>query len=379
MPPPGNKTAPGSTPQRLAVLTQGRTNPLSAKTAISLMRYRAGEVVALIDSQTAGQTAQQALGFGDDTPIVATLAECGEVDTLAIGVAPAGGKLPPEMRATVLEAAKRGLHIVSGLHQFLALDAEIAAAATSGGASIYDVRRNHESDVADRQGLDNRCLRIHTVGQDCSIGKMMSSVELTLGLQRAGEDAKFVATGQTGIMVAPGVNAAIKMSDEERNDPTGGGSPIDCVVADFINGASEKLVLRNQHHDLLVIEGQATLAHPSYSSVTYGLLHGTLPDGLIMCYEPGRPHMVGRPHMPLMDLKKLIALFDHVANLEHPCKFIGIAMNSRQLAGDPRKIEDERKRIEGELGLPACDVIVHGPEVLVEATLKLKAELGKGH
>ncbi len=368
-------------PDRIAILTQGRTEPVSAKTAVSLLRYRPDEVVALIDTETAGQTCQQALGFGGDVPIVASLAEAdalGGVDTLAIGVAPAGGQLPPEMRSVVLDAAKAGLKILSGLHSFLCDDEEIAAAANQGGATLYDIRKNRERDVADRKGLDPKCLKIHTVGQDCSIGKMMSSVELTLGLQQRGQDAKFVATGQTGIMVAPGVNAAIKMSDEEREDPSGGGAPIDCVVADFINGASEKLVKRNQHHDILVLEGQATLVHPSYSSVSYGLLHGTLPDGLIMCYEPERPHMVGRPHMPLTDLKTVVKLYEHVANLEQPCKFIGIAMNARRIAKDPGKIEAEKKRISAELGLPVCDVILEGPGVLVDAVLELKNELGKG-
>ncbi|MEM1098819.1 MAG: DUF1611 domain-containing protein [Planctomycetota bacterium] len=365
--------------QRLAVLTQGRTNAVSAKTAVSLLRYRPGEVVALIDTETAGQTAQRALGFGVDVPIVGSLDECGDADALVIGVAPAGGKLPQEMRHAVLEAAHRGLMLMSGLHTFLQDDPEIARVAHDNDATIYDIRKNDEREVADRLGLDDKCLRIHTVGQDCSIGKMMSSVEIAMGLQRAGEDCKFVATGQTGILVSPGVNRDVTMTAEEREDPTGGGAPIDCVVADFINGAAERLVKRNQHHDIIVLEGQATLAHPSYSSVTYGLLHGSLPDGLIMCYEPGRPHMVGRPHMPLTDLPTLIKFYEHASNLEHPCKFIGVAMNSRQLMGNEKLIDEERKRVEDELGLPACDVILHGPETLVEATLKLKAELGKGH
>ncbi|MEM8783400.1 MAG: DUF1611 domain-containing protein [Planctomycetota bacterium] len=365
--------------QRLAVLTQGRTNAVSAKTAVSLLRYRPGEVVALIDTETAGQTAQEALGFGGDVPIVCSLADCGDLDALVIGVAPAGGKLPQEMRHAVLEAAHHGLMLISGLHTFLQDDPEIAAIAREHDATIFDIRKNDEREVADRLGLDDRCLRIHTVGQDCSIGKMMTSVELAMGLQRAGQDAKFVATGQTGILVAPGVNRGLAMTAEEIEDPTNGGAPIDCVVADFINGAAERLVKRNQHHDIIVLEGQATLAHPSYSSVTYGLLHGALPDGLVMCYEPGRPHMVGRPHMPLTDLKQLLKFYEHASNLEHPCKFIGVAMNSRQLGGDEAKIEAERNRVQDELGLPACDVIVHGPDTLVDATLKLKAELGKGH
>ncbi|MBB6428275.1 DUF1611 domain-containing protein [Algisphaera agarilytica] len=368
-------------PRRLAVLTEGQTNPLSAKTAVSLLRYRGDEVVALIDSEQAGSTAQALLGCGGDTPIVAGLEQLeqsgGWPEELIVGVAPPGGRLPGAMRSVILHAAARGIDVTAGLHQFLADDPGIVAAAERGGATLWDVRKNDERVVADRKDLRAECLKIHTVGQDCSCGKMVASVEVALGLQRAGQDAKFVATGQTGILVAPGINEAIEMTDEERNDPTAGGSPIDCVVADFINGASERLIKRNQHHDILVIEGQATLVHPSYSSVTYGLLHGTLPDGLILCYEADRPHMHGRPHLPLTPLATIKPLYEHVANLEKPCKFIGVALNSRRLPDDAA-VEAERQRVEDELGLPVCDVYREGPGRLVDAVLALKAELGKG-
>ncbi|MEM1028316.1 MAG: DUF1611 domain-containing protein [Planctomycetota bacterium] len=364
----------------LAILTEGQTNPLSAKTAVSLLRYRGDEVAALIDTQTAGQTTQHALGFGGDTLIVASLEALGgaaqSIDELVIGVAPPGGRLPAAMRGVVLDAARHGVNITAGLHQFLVDDPEIVAAADEGGATLRDVRKNDEHEVADRLDLRPDCLKIHAVGQDCSCGKMVASVEVARGLQALGQDAKFVATGQTGILVAPGINNSLTMTAEERDDPTAGGAPIDCVVADFINGASERLIKRNQHHDILVIEGQATLVHPSYSSVTYGLLHGTLPDGLILCYEADRPHMHGRPHLPLTPLPAVKKIYEQVANLEKPCKFIGVAMNSRRLKDDAA-VEAERKRVEDELQLPVCDVYREGPRLLAEAAMALKAELGK--
>jgi uncharacterized NAD-dependent epimerase/dehydratase family protein len=364
----------------LAVLTQGLDEPLSAKTAMSLLRYRGHEVAAVIDAQAAGQTAGALLGVGGETPVVAGLDEAVSVeagiDTVVIGVAPAGGRLPAAMRRTLIDAAGRGMHLVSGLHQFLRDDLEIAAAAEAGGATLTDLRHNTERDVADRQGLDPACLRIHTVGQDCSCGKMVASVELARRLQAKGVDAKFVATGQTGLLVAPGINAGLEMSDEERADPTAGGTPIDAVVADFINGAAERLVKRNQHHEMIVIEGQASLVHPSYSSVTYGLLHGSLPHALVLCYEAERPHLHGRPHLPLTPLKTLVELYDRVSNLEQPCRFVGVAMNSRRLKDDAA-VEAERQRVSNELDLPVCDVYREGPGRLVEAVMDLKYESGR--
>jgi len=66
-------------------------------------------------------------------------------------------------------------------------------------------------------------------------------------------------------------------------------------LGDYINGAAEKLVLQNQHHDMIIIEGQASIVHPRYSSVTLGLLHGTMLHGMIMCYEVGREFVHNMP------------------------------------------------------------------------------------
>ena len=280
------------------------------------------------------------------------------------------------MFAALADAVARGWDVTSGLHRFLRDDPTLTAAAkASGGSTLTDLRYNAERTVAEGRGFydKDRCLRLHTAGQDCSCGKMVTSVELTRGLQRAGHDAKFVPTGQTGLLIAPapGINGNLDLTDEERDDPMAGGCAIDAVVGDFLNGAAERLVTRNQHHDLLVIEGQASLVHPSYSSVTYGLLHGTRPHGLILCYEPGRPHMLGRPHLPLTDLTTVRRLYDHVANLGQPCKFIGVAMSSRLLKNDAA-VEEERGRVGELLNLPVCDVYRDGPDVLVDAALALR-------
>jgi uncharacterized NAD-dependent epimerase/dehydratase family protein len=341
--------------RRIVILTEGRTNPLSAKTATCIIRYKREEVVALFDTTQAGRTAGELLGVGGAIPVIESLADAPNANTLLIGIAPAGGKLPPEWKKTILEAIDRGMNLVSGLHDFLSNDAEIAAAAAKKGVQIYDVRKNNERDVAQRTGLRQGCLRIQTVGQDCSVGKMVASIEIARGLVARGYDAKFVATGQTGIMIE------------------GDGCAVDCVVADFVNGAAEKLVLVNQAHDILVIEGQGTLAHPRYSAVTAGLLHGCLPHGLVMCYEAGRTTISGMNFVPLTPLAKLIEVYEAMAELAMPARVIGMAMNSRLLS--PDEAERERERVKSELGLPTCDVYRHGPDDLIDAVLALRGQL----
>jgi uncharacterized NAD-dependent epimerase/dehydratase family protein len=341
--------------RRIVILTDGHTNPITAKTASCVVRYKPKEVVALLDTTQPGRTSQELLGVGGAIPVVAKLADAPNANTLMIGIAPSGGKLPEPWRKILLEAVDRGMSIVSGLHDFISNDTEIAAAAARRKVVIYDVRKNNERDVANRRNLREDCLRIHTVGQDCSVGKMLASVEITLGLKARGHDAKFIATGQTGIMIE------------------GDGCPVDCVVSDFVNGAVEKLILANQHHDILVVEGQGSISHPRYSAVTAGLLHGCVPHGMIMVYEAGRQNVYGMDYVKLTPLAKLVEAYELLASLAMPSRVIGVAVNSRLL--NPDDAEKERDRVRRELGVPVCDVIRHGPGEMVDAVLALRHEL----
>ena len=256
-------------PRRMVILVDGYTDICTAKTAICVIRYRSEEVVAVLDREGAGKTSGELLGVGGSMPVVASLADAPAANTLLLGIAPPGGKIPTHWRQIVLEALGRGMTVVSGLHEFLADDPEFAQAAARHGAALVDLRRNDEHDVSQRRGIRPQCLRIHTIANDCSSGKMVAAVEIARGLQKAGVDAAFVATGQTGILVA------------------GSGCAVDRVISDFVAGAAEKLVLANQHHEVIVVEGQGSLFHPRYSGVTLSLLHGTVPHGLIALLRNG--------------------------------------------------------------------------------------------
>ena len=342
--------------RKIVCLTEGHTEPHAGKTAANVVRYRREEVIALLDSTQAGKTAGELLGAGDDVPIVASLKETPQADTLVLGIAPPGGKIPPNWRPIILEAIASGMDVVSGLHDFLNDDPEFAAAAQAARITLVDIRRNSEKTIARRIGLRPDCLRVHTVGHDCSIGKMVVSVELTRALKERGHDAKFIATGQTGIMIE------------------GDGLPIDCIVADFVSGAAEKLVLANQHHDILLVEGQGSLVHPSYSGVTLSLLHGCAPQALILCYEIGRETVTGVESVRIPPLAEIKRIYEVMSSVHQPCKIIGIGMNSRRVSAE--EANAERERIRAEFGLPVCDVLRHGPDELVNAVLEFKAAGG---
>jgi uncharacterized NAD-dependent epimerase/dehydratase family protein len=142
------------------------------------------------------------------------------------------------------------------------------------------------------------------------------------------------------------------------------------VVADFVSGAVEKLVLANQHHEILVVEGQGSLVHPSYSGVTLSLLHGCFPHALIMVYEVGRTAVAGIEHVTLPSLTQILHLNEMLASLERDCPVIGVAMNSRRVS--PEEAEHERRRVSGQLDLPVVDVFRHGADELVDAVLKFE-------
>lgn len=340
---------------QIVLLTDGFSTPFLAKTAISMLRYRTADIVALLDATTPAKTTSELLGVGGDLPIVATLNAVPQADALYIGIAPPGGKLPPPWRPIIHEALRRGMDVVSGLHDFLNDDAEYVQAAQASGSQLIDVRRNRFKSTAEHRQFRQGCVRVHAVGHDCSIGKMVASLEVQRGLVAAGEDAKFLATGQTGIMIS------------------GEGVPIDCVVSDFVNGAAEQLAYANQHHDYLLIEGQGSLTHPAFSAVTLGLLHGCAPDGLIYCYEVGRSHVKGLDNVAIPDLSRQLEFILTAANFRHPCRLIGVAINSRALSDE--EAAAEVRRAEQQFGVPACDVYRDGAEKLVQAARALRQSI----
>ncbi len=341
--------------RRMVLLTEGYSEPIAAKTASCLLRYCTDQVVAMFDSTQVGKTAQDLLGVGGAIPVIGKLEEAPTANELVIGIAPPGGRAPAAWKPVLLAAIERGMKITSGLHDFLGDDPELAAAAAKRGVQIVDVRKNDERDVATRQGLHDKCLRLLTIGQDCSVGKMVAALELANALKKHGVDAKFVATGQTGIMIE------------------GDGCPIDRVISDFVNGAVEKQVLANQHRQVLVVEGQATISHPRYSAVSAGLLHGCVPHGMVLVYEAGRTHYSGMPHMPLPPLKRVIQAYEDLALFGQPAKVIAVAINSRRL--NEAEADAERNRVRDELGLPAADPIRHGSDELVAAIEKLRKQV----
>ena len=254
--------------------------------------------------------------------------------------------------ADALDAA--GAPRPASLGLILSDDAELVRAAAAKNVKITDVRKNNFRQIARREGINPNCLRVHTVGHDCSVGKMVVSLELARGLKERGRDAQFVATGQTGIMVA------------------GAGLPLDCIVADFVSGGAEQLVLDNQHHELIIVEGQGSLVHPSYSGVTLSLLHGCLPHALVFVFEAGRDCVGGLEQVRLPSLAEQRKLFETMGSIYQPCSTIGFAMNGRKLS--PEDAHRLAQQLENEMQLPVVDVIRDGADRLLDAVERFHSQ-----
>lgn len=342
--------------RKIVVLADGGFEINEAKTAVGVMRYAQDRTLAVVDRTHAGKTAADVVGIGSDVPIVATLGEAlalaPDADTLLLGTAPRGGGLPEAWRAQIVEAMRAGLHVVSGLHYFLADDPALSAVAREAGVEIWDVRRAPETHrVADTRAHDLPATVVLTVGSDCNVGKMSTSLELDAAARRRGRRSIFVPTGQTGILIA------------------GWGIAIDEVISDFTAGAAEDLVMEaardcSQPGDYIFVEGQGSLVHPGYSGVTLSLVHGSAPDAMILCHQATRAQ-IRRYTLPIPPLSYLVKLYEEVTAPIKPARVIGVALNTFGMADDDARAAVDRAA--QETSLPATDPVRYGVDGLLDA------------
>jgi uncharacterized NAD-dependent epimerase/dehydratase family protein len=329
--------------RRYAILALGRFKE-DAKTAHGVIRYGADQVVAVIDPSSAGRRVREVLPYlHSDAPIVATVAEtlAFSPTTLLIGTAPKGGGLPREWRGAILEAIAARLEIVSGLHEMLDEDREFRVAARAAGTRIWDVREPPAVPLFSGDVYNVQAPVLLTVGNDCAVGKMTVSLELVRAANAAGTKARFVPTGQTGVLIA------------------GWGISIDRVIADFAAGATEQLVLYAAHEgaELIVVEGQGAINHPAYAAVTLALMSGCAPDALVLVCDPRRISIESY-QTPVLPYAESIAIHEALLKTLKPAAVIGIALNTQGLSEAQARAEIARAH--EETGLPADDLVRFG-------------------
>lgn len=333
--------------KRLLILAEGYSgDPHYGKTARGVIRYGPDPVVALLDSERAGETQ-------DGIPIVGAVDDAlrFEPTHALVGVATQGGRFPPAWRELLRTCIGKGLHVVSGLHEFLADDPELVELARRHDVTLTDLRRPPEDlNVPTGENLTHGAKVVHTVGSDCAIGKKTMALELDLEARRRGLASVFVPTGQTGIAIA------------------GWGIAVDAVVADFLAGAGERLVVEGATRgDLLWVEGQGAICHPLYSGVTMGLLHGCAPHALVLCHAAGTTEIEGCPGHPIPPLPELVETYERISLPARRARVVAIALNTVGLSdGEARAAA---ARIEAETGLTAGDPVRFDAGPLLDAVL----------
>jgi uncharacterized NAD-dependent epimerase/dehydratase family protein len=335
--------------RRILILAEGYSgDPHYGKTMRGVLRYRRDDVVAILDSTRSGEVM-------DGVPIVADVdASLDFGPTVAlVGVATQGGTFPPSWRTLLTTCIRQGIAIENGLHEFVGDDPELVELASRYAVTLTDLRRPpHGLNVPTGSNLELPARIVLTVGSDCAIGKMTVSLELEREARSRGIAAVFVPTGQTGIAIA------------------GWGISVDAVVADFIAGAAERLVVEGVERGgkLLFVEGQGAITHPAYSGVTLGLLHGSAPHVLVLCHRAGDTEVEGYPGQPLLPLPELVDLYTRAGLPARRPVVACIALNTGHL--DDAAAKAAIAAASEQTGLPADDPVRFGAGLLLDAFTK---------
>ncbi|WAL60873.1 DUF1611 domain-containing protein [Thermocoleostomius sinensis] len=340
---------------RIAILLHEGTQSSRGKTGLSLLRYSEIPIVAVIDYECAGQSLPELTNIPRDVPIVASVEAslAYQPTVLALGIAPSGGALPEAWQAEIKQAVAAGLSIVNGLHTPMSTDPALKALLQP-KQWIWDVRQEPQGlTIGSGQARRLPCLRVLMVGTDMSVGKMSTGLELHKTSMQRGLRSRFVATGQTGLMLG--------------HD----GVPLDAVRIDFASGAIEQLMMRYGYdYDVLYVEGQGSLMNPA-STATLPLLRGSQPTHLVLVHRAGQTHIHNFPDVPIPPLRKTIEVYETVASAGGSfasTKIVAVALNTFQL--DEEQAQQAIEQAQLETGLPCTDPIRYGADPILDAILQ---------
>jgi uncharacterized NAD-dependent epimerase/dehydratase family protein len=266
---------------------------------------------------------------------------------LVIGLAPDGGRLSPQARKDVKRAIRLGLHVDSGLHDFLSEDQEILELAKRHGVLIRDIRKPPPRDQLhffSGKVEEVDCLTVALLGTDSAVGKRTTAWILVQTLQSAGYRAQLIGTGQTAWL--QGARYSIIL---------------DSLINDFVAGEIEHAVWsawKEEKPDIIVIEGQGSLLNPAYPG-GFEILAAGRPDVLVLQHAPARKEYDGFPGYSLHPLDKQIQAIEMISSKP----VVAITVNHEGIAQS--EIPDVCQSITQETGLPACDVLLNGADKIV--------------
>ncbi len=346
------------------VLANGRYQTPNGKTAHGLVRSSSRfQIVAVVDPACAGQDAGEVLdGANRGIPIVSSLQ-----DTLAlgskdpthcvVGMATHGGRFDDEIRDLLIQAARAGMSIVNGLHDYACDIPEVVAAVHEHGARIIDLRKPPPKDQLHfwtGEIFNVRAPRIAVLGVDCAIGKRTTTRLLVDALVAAGVKAEMIYTGQTGWMQGARY-----------------GFVLDSIVNDYVSGELEHAIIscdREVQPDIMVLEGQSSLRNPSGPCGAEFLLSGAA-RGVILQHAPGRQFFEGyeRQELRLPPVKDEMALIEF-----YGARTLAVALHGEGFATET--LRTHRSALRKELGIPVVMPLEEGVAELVTVAQRFISE-----
>ena len=346
---------------RMVLLAEGRLSSIGLRMVIAALLYIPDRIVAVIDSTKEPGTTQEAIGFGGDTPIVPSLEEALKYkpDSMLIGITPLGGMLPDSWRDMIRGALDSGLHIVSGLKQRLGQDVAFSALAEKKGLRIHDLHHVSKSHQIRAQGSWRRrdINTILTVGTDSNTGKMTTALRLYREMLRREMNVAMVGTGPTGILIS------------------GRGVSCEDIPSDFLTGAIEFEIDKaaNEGFEYVIVEGQGALSNCGNSPIALGLLHGAMPDAMILCHQPSRES--DGYGLPLPSIEDSIRLHEQIIGVFKQANVVAVGLNSMDLNKEDYRltVADLQKRT----GLLALDSMREDPAKLLDTLLTYFSKYNK--
>jgi uncharacterized NAD-dependent epimerase/dehydratase family protein len=341
------------------VYCEGAFGSSNGKTAHGLVRRtRRYRVLSVIDSRDSGSDAGTILdGQPRGIPIYADTLQAVQdakadkcpATHFVVGLAPDGGRLAPEARADIMKAIELRLNIDSGLHDFLSEDDEIAPLAAKYGVRLRDVRKTpprHELHFFSGKIEQVTSLKVAVFGTDSAIGKRTTAWILLDALEARGYSAELIGTGQTAWM--QGVHYGIIL---------------DSLINDFVAGEIEQAVWiawKEAQPNIIIIEGQGSLMNPAYPG-GFEILAAGRPDVVVLQHAPGRREYDGFPGYPLHPLEKQIRAIELLSGKP----VVAVTVNHEGL--DRVEVPVVCTQITDETGLPTCDVLLEGPDKVIDA------------
>jgi uncharacterized NAD-dependent epimerase/dehydratase family protein len=341
------------------VYCEGAFNTTNGKTAHGLVRFTDRyRVLAVIDSRWAGRDAGEVLDRRTNGILICRdLPEALETaggqfrsaTHFVIGLAPDGGRLAAADREAVTAALRAGLHVDSGLHDFLSEDPQLAALARRRGVRLRDIRQPPpRSALHFFSGRIEKvkALKIAILGTDSAVGKRTTAWLLVKGLRRGGHSAEMIGTGQTAWL--QGARYGVVM---------------DALVNDFVSGEIEHAVCRawdEARPEVIVIEGQGSLMNPAYPG-GFEILAAGRPDIVILQHAPARKEYDGFPGYPLHPLVRQIEVIELLSGKP----VVAVTINHENL--EPASIDAVCRQEQARVERPVFDVLANGIAPLIES------------